>query len=212
VRELCSFLRVSRPDIFTRFPEFQFSFKFEAEFSATNSWKLRTPKIVKMDPEDIVAIQAVYTAAHCDEFDVASASVGSSCRAASMKYSMDWLFALVANGPRNRIIKSKSSIEGGDRVVQYCINGMHSYGVVVSIHQHVIFPHPIAKSMVLFKVQPWTVEPGAKFGDTFPRARLDHHPLILVPAAKVTNMTVFLWPATEPDASLGFTHNVIFMQ
>ena len=85
------------------------------------------------------------------------------------------------------------------------------YGAVVSIHQHTFFPHPASNVYVLFKLQPWTVEPG-HLGPLFPRAKLDNDGFVIVFAQCITNLTTFLWPAISEDASHGFSHNLIFMQ
>ena len=181
VRELCSYLRISKPEIFERsilslitsstfthvllvlfrFPEFQLSLKIHQKFRGmTSPWKLRSPSIVSMDPKDFVLVQALYTDEQRAEFDLSAALRGSLCSSSDLNTSPEWLCSLVCDGPRNRIIKASSSIEEGTKVVQYCVDDTYLYGAVVSIHQHTIFPHPASNVYVMFKLQPWTVEPG----------------------------------------------------
>ena len=128
-----------------------------------------------------------------------------------MSYTGEWLQAMVAAGPRGRVVNCNSSIDPGTKIVQYCINGVYCYGEVTAVFEHVIFPHPVASSYVLFKIQPWTVERGT-LGAYFPRARISLLPCELVFSNCVTGLTVSLWPVIPADASGGFTHNLIFIQ
>ena len=175
------------------------------------SWTLRSPHIAHMDRQDFAAVRSLYNDIHRAEFDSSALRMGSKLRSSNLVVAADWLCAMVAAGPRNRIIKCASSIEDGTKVVEYIVDGSCSYGSVVSIHQHVLYPHPAAKSFVLFKIQPWTVEPG-HLGPLFPRAKLDNRDCAIVFANCITNLTAFLWPAISSDAMQGFTHNIISIQ
>ena len=72
-----------------------------------------------MDRQNLLGIKAFYGEEHYQQFDVAAAQLGSLCRASNTKHPPEWMFASAAGGPRQRFIQSTSSIEGGDRLVQY---------------------------------------------------------------------------------------------
>ena len=194
-----------------RFPDFQRSLKIAEKFlGMEGSWKLRSPHIAHMDRQDSV-VRSLYNEDHRAEFDSSALRAGSKLSSSNLVVAADWLCAMVAAGPRNRIIKCASSIEDGTKVVEYIVDGSCSYGSVVSNHQHVLYPHSAPKSFILFKIQPWTVEPG-HLGPLFPRAKLDNRDCSIVFANCITNLTAFLWPAISSDVMQGFTHNIISIQ